>query len=397
MIIYKAYKFRLKTNYVIEQSFERFAGCTRFVWNRFLVEQKIRMENGEKIESWFTLNDKLVILKQEENTTFLKNVPAQILRQKSKDLRQAFSDFFDKNQKTKLFPKFKKKGLKDSFRYPQGFRINGNRIFLPKIGWVRFFKSRKIEGEIRTVTVSRKGQHWYISIQVKQKITEPIHTSRKIVGIDMGVVRFATLSDGMVIEPLNSFRKSERHLAKEQRRLSNKKKGSQNRRKQKNKVSKLLIRIANARQDFLHKTSTEISKNHAMIIIEDLKVQNMTKSAKGTLKKPGKNVKVKSRLNKAILDQGWFEFRRQLEYKQKWRGGEVVAVNPYCTSQTCPECKTVSKENRKTRTKFKCVNCGYIENADLTAARNILAAGHAVTARGENDIGRLIEAGTPFF
>ncbi len=139
----------------------------------------------------------------------------------------------------------------------------------------------------------------------------------------------------------------------------------------------------NIRRDYLHKTSHEISQSHAIVVIEDLQVRNMSKSAAGTVETPGRHVRAKSGLNKSILDQGWFEFRRQLEYKQQWRGGCVIAVPPQNTSRTCPACGHVAKENRKTRAQFECVACGYSENADLNAARNILAAGHAVSACGE--------------
>ena len=166
-------------------------------------------------------------------------------------------------------------------------------------------------------------------------------------------------------------------IANHQRCLSRKTKFSSNWKKQKQKISRLYHRVAQTRHDFLHKTSTLISKNHAMIVIEDLKVTNMSKSAKGTAQAPGRCVKAKSGLNKSILDQGWGEFRRQLEYKQVWRGGELLAIEPRNTSRMCPACRHIAAENRKTQAKFECVECGFAENADLTAAINILRAGHA--------------------
>jgi putative transposase len=142
-------------------------------------------------------------------------------------------------------------------------------------------------------------------------------------------------------------------------------------------------RIANVRTDFLHKASNTISKNHAMIAVEDLQVRNMSRSAKGCAEAPGRNVRAKSGLNKAILDQGWGEFRRQLEYKSAWRGGYFVAVPPRNTSRMCPHCGHISAENRKTQALFACIKCGHTANADHVGAINILAAGHAVLACGE--------------
>ncbi|AFG42634.1 RNA-guided endonuclease TnpB family protein [Escherichia coli] len=137
------------------------------------------------------------------------------------------------------------------------------------------------------------------------------------------------------------------------------------------------------RRDYLHKVTTTVSKNHAMIVIEDLKVSNMSKSAAGTVSLPGRNVRAKSGLNRSILDQGWYEIRRQLAYKQLWRGGQVLAVPPAYTSQRCVCCGHTAKENRLSQSKFRCQVCGYTANADVNGARNILAAGHAVLACGE--------------
>jgi putative transposase len=153
-------------------------------------------------------------------------------------------------------------------------------------------------------------------------------------------------------------------------------------------------KAADGRNDFLHKTSTEICKTHAIIVIEDLQVSNMSRSAAGTIAQPGKNVRAKSGLNRSILDQGWGEFRRQLEYKQKWRGGLVIAVPPHHTSQRCAACGCVSPENRISQSQFQCIECKHTENADLNAARNILAAGRAVIACGEIAAGQLDEART---
>ncbi|XLP79593.1 IS200/IS605 family element transposase accessory protein TnpB [Mannheimia haemolytica] len=138
--------------------------------------------------------------------------------------------------------------------------------------------------------------------------------------------------------------------------------------KLKDKIGKLHHKIANCRKDFLHKISTQISKNHAMIYVEDLQVANMSKSAKGTAEVHGKNVKQKSGLNRVILDQSWFEFRRQLDYKTQWLGGFLLAVPPQNTSRTCPCCNYTAKENRQTQENFECVECGYTENADVVGS-----------------------------
>jgi putative transposase len=197
---------------------------------------------------------------------------------------------------------FKKKGLKDSFKYPQGHKLDqhNSRIFLPKIGWVRYRNSREVEGIVKNVTVSKNCDKWYVSIQVEMEVKYPKHQSESVIGIDVGIAKFATMSNGEIVEPLNSFRKHEKRLAFLQRGLSRKQKFSNNWKKHKKKVSKLHSKIANIRKDFLHKTTDKISKNHAVVVMEGLKVSNISKSAKGTLENKGKNVKAKSGLNKSI-------------------------------------------------------------------------------------------------
>ena len=293
-----------------------------------------------------------------------------------KDLERAYKNFFAKRA---AFPRFKKKGQSDSFRYPQGVKLDqGNsRLFLPKLGWVRYRNSRDVLGTVKNVTVSHKAGRWFASIQTEREVAPPVPQATAAVGIDLGITRFATLSDGTYYAPLNRFKRLEAALRKAQQALSRKYKFSHNWKKARLRVQRLHVRIGNARRDYLHKISTTISQNHAMVCIEDLKVSNMSKSAAGTTDAPGKNVNAKRGLNKAILDQGWFAFRRQLDYKLAWAGGWLVAVPPHYTSQTCPECGHCSKANRPTQADFACVQCGFEENADVVGAMNILRAGHA--------------------
>ena len=387
----QAYKYELKPNGEQQRNMRRFAGSCRFVFNKALAMQKALYEQGEKKLGYAGLCKALTAWRNSEDTAWLADAPVHPLQQTLKDLERAYTNFFAKRAD---FPRFKKKGMGDSFRYPDAkqFKIDaGNsRVFLPKLGWIRYRNSRELLGAAKNITVSSNGGKWFVSIQTEREIAEPVHPSDSIIGIDVGITRFATLSDGSFIEPLNTFRKHEQRLARYQRAMSRKTKFSNNWKKAKAKVQKLHARIANVRRDFLHKTSTTISQNHAIVCIEDLQVRNMSKSAAGSSEAPGRNVKAKSGLNKSILDQGWFEFRRQLEYKQVWRGGEVLAVPPRNTSRTCPCCGHVSAENRQTQAKFACVECGYENNADLVGAINVLAAGHAVLA-----CGGMVQSGRP--
>ena len=232
------------------------------------------------------------------------------------------------------------------------------------------------------MTISCSCGKWYVSIQTERHIDDPVHPSDREVGIDMGVKKFAAMSDETYIEPLHSFRSHEKKLVKLQRQLSRKQKFSRNWQKQKLRVQKQHRKIADVRRDFLHKHSTAISKNHALVAMEDLNISNMSASASGSLENPGRNVRAKSGLNKAILDQGWYEFRRQMSYKLQWLGGILVLVPPQNTSLRCHRCGCVDRRNRRSQAEFRCVSCGNIDNADFNAAKNILAAGHAVSACG---------------
>ncbi|POT57442.1 transposase [Citrobacter amalonaticus] len=377
----QAFKFQLRPNGQQEREMRRFAGACRFVFNRALALQNENHEAGNKYISYTKMTSWLVEWKKAPETQWLKDSPSQPLQQSLKDLERAYKNFF---QKRAAFPRFKKRGQNDAFRYPQGVKLDqGNsRIFLPKLGWMRYRNNRQVAGIVKNVNVSQSCGKWYISIQTEYEVSEPVHLSTSMVGLDAGVAKLATLSDGTVFEPVNSFQKNQKKLATLQRQLSRKVKFSNNWQKQKRKIQRLHSRIANIRRDYLHKVTTTVSKNHAMIVIEDLKVSNMSRSAAGTVSQPGRNVRAKSGLNRSILDQGWYEMRRQLEYKQLWRGGQVLAVPPAYTSQRCACCGHTAKENRLSQSKFRCQACGYTANADVNGARNILAAGHAVLACG---------------
>jgi len=383
MEILAAFKYELMPTGQQAHNMRRFAGSCRFVFNKALALQKERYESGEKKLGYAGLCKQLTEWRNGADTPWLKDSPIHPAQQALKDLELAYSNFFAKRAD---FPRFKKKGNGDSFRYPDPKQIKlereNGRIFLPKLGWIRYRNSRLALGALRNVTVSSKGGKWFVSVLMRREVEQPLPQGPST-GIDVGIARFATLSDGTFLAPLNSFKKHEQRLAKYQRRMARKTKFSNNWKKAKGRVQRIHSSIANARNDFLHKASTQISKNHAMVCIEDLQVRNMSKSASGTLEAPGRKVAQKKGLNKAILDQGWGEFRRQLEYKTRWNGGEFVAVPAAYTSQTCPCCGHISRENRQTQALFACVSCGYENNADHVGAINVLAAGHAVLACGE--------------
>ena len=377
MQILKAFKFELMPNGAQIRRLKQFCGCSRFVFNRALAYRNEQYEADESFK--FSYNKIANLLPEwKRELTWLKDCHSQVLQQALKDLESSFKNFFAKRSD---FPKFKRKGEKDSFRFPQGCKLEqqNNRIYLPKIGWIRYRNSRAIVGKMKNVTVSRKCGKWYISVQTEFEQKTPQPKGGEI-GIDMGIVRFATLSNGEHFEPINAFKNLKGKLVKLQKQFKHKTKFSKNWQKLKAKIAKLHHKISNIRKNYLHQISSQISQSHAIVYVEDLQVTNMSKSAKGDVEQHGKNVKQKSGLNRMILDQSWFEFRQQLDYKLLWNGGHLVAVPPQNTSRTCPCCGYTAKENRQTQADFECVECGHTENADAVGAINVLKRGQAIQA-----------------
>jgi len=356
---------------------------TDSVWNAILAENEARYEMGDPLKLGHSaFCERLQTLKARHE--FLRSVHSQPLQQTLRDLAVAYDRALNPKLSAKM-PTFKKKGFAQGIRFPQGFKVERNGVFLPKIGWVAFRVSkrtmkRRVLGEVKNVTVRLEAGKWYVSFQAEREIVEPMHPNAdSAVGIDVGVARFAALSDGSFHEGANAFKKNERRLAVLQRRLARKVKFSANWRKAKTKITAIHSRIANIRKDQIHKASATISKNHAVVVMEDLKITNMTASAAGTIDEPGRNVAAKSGLNRRISDQGWGEFRRQLGL-----GGTLQLVDPRNTSRTCNACGHVSADNRVSQSLFKCVACGHASNADTNAAKNILGrAGCARIACGD--------------
>jgi putative transposase len=333
----QAFKFELRPNGMQQRQMRRFAGACRFVYNKALALQKARFDAGQKQLSYAGVCRLLTVWRNGMETLWLKDAPTHPLQQALKDLERAYSNFFAKRAD---LPRFKKKGKQDSFRYPdrKQFRLDqaNSRIFLPKLGWLRYRNSRMVPGTVKNLTVSLSGGKWLVSIQTEREVEQPL-SQGGAVGIDLGVARFATLSDGTFYVPLNSFKRHESALRKRQQAMSRKQKFSHNWSKAKASIQRIHARIGNARRDYLHKISTTISQNHAMVCLEDLQVRNMSKSAAGSIQMPGKQVRAKSGLNKAILD----------------RDGSSSAAN-WITS--CPGAVAISSSCRR-RTPAESVRC----------------------------------------
>ena len=306
---------------------------------------------------------------------WLAEAPSGCLSQTLADLDRAFVNFF---MGRCAYPRYRRKFSKDSFRFPDPTQIKlpASRhgwVFLPKLKWVRFRQSRPIpiEGLLRSATVSRQGEHWYVSFVCAVDIADPMRPGSDTVGIDLGIVNSITLSTGEVIQlPKLSWRERDK-LAILDRRAASKQKGSANRRKACAKRRKFYRRLANRRRDAQHKATTLLAKSHGEIVIENLRVRNMTASARGTTEQPGTNVAQKAGLNRSLLNQSFGEFRRQLEYKCRWYGSGLIVVAAMHSSRECAHCGHTEAANRPDRAHFFCLACGHTAPADWNAAENI--------------------------
>jgi len=368
----KAVKVSLYPNPEQKQLIAYQIGGARYVYNRALALRKYAYTKfGIKIGK-FALINHITKLKKRENTSWLKEIDSQAIQQSISNMDKAYQHFF----KGGGYPKFKSRHhSRQSYQYPQRVKIEGNKVFLPKVGWVKCKGLRKeFVGKIKTVTVSFEAYQYHASILIDsgEKTIVP-NTNGNFVGIDVGVSLVIADSDGNEVKPLDLMRELKKLRIRAQQ-LSRKKKGSNNRVKAKAKITKQNLRIANMRKDFLHKLSRSYSENQT-VVVEDLKIKNMTKATKGTVEKPSKNAKAKRGLNRVITQQSWGLFFELLEYKLQGRGGQLIKVDPKFTSQTCNKCGHISKENRQSQSKFVCTSCGYTSNADINASKNILVRG----------------------
>lgn len=372
----------------------------RRVWNMALAEQRARHARGEKYAGYVEMSKWLTAWRNDPATSWLADGPCDPQQQVLRQLDEAYRRFFAAAKMGQAGgrgrpgpPKFKRYGDEPGIRFPKPteFKLDAanGRIKLPKLGWVRLRMSRPTDGALRNVTITREGSgksaRWFASLQVETAQVLPALGVAPTLGIDLGLAVFAATSDGLRVKPLRALARHQVRLRRYQRSVTRKKKGSSNRKKAVARLGALHRRIAAQREDWLHKLSTDLASTHPVIALEDLRIRNMMAAATGTAGGPGKGFRQKAGLNRGIHDAGWGEFTRQLTYKVQWRGGQVILVNPAYTSRTCRICGHEDSENRKTQSVFACVACGHTENADVHAAKNILAAGHAVWLTGSAD------------
>ncbi len=378
MLVCKAFKYELNPNNTQRTSLHQHAGVARFAYNWGL-EQRISLFREKQGNNRFTDAMKQhKLLNGLKKTQFpwmydcSKCAPQEALR----DLHRAFQNFYRGRKKGQKigFPRFKRKGVKDSFRLTGIIRFEGRKIQLPRIGKIRIKERKKIycRGRILSATVRRRATRWFVSVTVEEEIPDPNPVRGEAVGVDLGVKTLATLSDGTIFENPRALGRRLKKLKQLSRSFSRKKKGSKNREKAKIRLAKMYLKTFNIRQDTLHKVTTYLAKNHSKIVIEDLGVSGMMKNR---------------RLARAIADVGFFEFRRQLGYKCQWYGSQlVVASRTYPSSKLCSQCGHKKKELTLSEREYHCEQCGLRIDRDLNAALNLVTVSlpGTLTACGED-------------
>ncbi|MCY9783524.1 transposase [Nocardiopsis sp. EMB25] len=360
-----------------------FGDACRWVWNAALEQRREANRWWKRLgKAWthpypgFTAQARQLSGVRAE-ADWLAAAPSHVLQQTLKDLDTAC-----RTHGTNAVRWRSKGRWHPSFRFPDPKQITvekvnrrWGRVKLPKLGWVRFRRPRGLGGQVRNVTVSYRSGAWHVTFCVEDGRGEAQPNGRPDVGVDRGVVVAAATSDGRLHDRAFTTLKEEERLVRLQRARARRVKGSANWRRAKAAIARIHARRANRRADFNAKLAHHLTRRHGMVVLEELRVVDMTRSARGTVERPGTNVAQKRGLNRAILAKGWGDLARRCEYKAKVNGSSLVRVNPAFTSQGCNRCGEVDAKSRESQAVFACTSCGHTEHADVHAATNVLDRG----------------------
>lgn len=366
MITNQAYRYELKPNNEQTGLLIKSCGVARFAWNWGLakrIELYQTNQDKERFTNAINQHKELNTLKKTDYPWMYevsKCAPQEALR----DLDQAYSNMIRriKNHEKKIGkPRFKKKGKHDSFRLTGTVKVNNNHIQLPKIGNIKTKEhTDKFVGRIINATISREADRWFCSLSVEIDKSIPNQIIGDVIGIDLGINCFATITNGKNVDNIQSpkpLRKYIRKLKRLSKHQSKKQKGSNNRKKANLRLVRLHLRIKNTRKDFLAKLSSELAKTKSVIVIEDLNILGMLKN---------------HRLARSVGDEGWGTFRRMLEYKTQWYGSKLVVIPRFePSSKRCNHCGVVNKELKLSDRTWVCLNCGVVNERDPNASKNI--------------------------
>ena len=363
--IHKTYRFELRPTQDQKVLLDKHFGCVRFVYNHFLNERKGQYQANKKSDNYYTQAKTLTELKKQEETVWLKEVNSQTLQFALRSLDTAYLNFFRGNAK---FPRFKSKKRKNGFTVPQHTKLVDGRIYVPKFKeGIKCIVHREIKGDVGKMTFTKTPTgRYYVSILTEEQY-QPKEKTGAVCGIDLGLKDFAITSDGIKFKNNKYTKQYEKELAKAQKHLSRKQKGSNSFERQRRKTARLHEKITNSRMDTLHKVSHQLVSDYDIIALEDLNVKGMVKNHK---------------LAKHISDASWGTFVRLLEYKADWNDKQIVKINRfYPSSKTCCECGWINQDLNLSMREWTCKN-GHVLDRDLNAAKNILKEGLKIISGG---------------
>ncbi|WP_329092183.1 MULTISPECIES: RNA-guided endonuclease InsQ/TnpB family protein [unclassified Streptosporangium] len=381
-------KYRLDLTPEQGEFAERVGGACRSVWNTALEQRRLYRRRG----GWIGYHDQArQVAEAKADFPWLAEVPGHCLQQALIDLDAACAKHGTWKVRWKS-----KVANPPSFRFPEGGKIaverlnrRWARVRLPKLGWVRVRITRPLGGKVKNATVSRDGEHWYISFLVEDGVTAPERHAGpgSAVGIDRGVVKVATRSDGRFHHRVFARDREVEHVKKLQRDFARTTKGSVRRKRAAARVADMVRTVRRRREDFAAKTAHTLATGFEMVVFEALKTKNMTAGVepRPDPERPGaflpNGAAAKAGLNRSILDKGWYRIELATRSRARYTGTHVITVNPAYTSQTCNVCTVVDRKSRESQAVFRCTSCGHTEHADVNAAKNVLTAGRAEFAQ----------------
>ncbi len=380
MLIRRAFRYRLYPAPEQAARLEAWDDALRWLWN-LAHEQRLMMirrcRDDRRVITAFDQINELTALRA--GYPWLADVPRDVLAQCLVELDAAWQRFFAGLADR---PRFKKRGRDRAplaEPHPKAFRVEGAgknwRLVFPKVGAIRAVVHRLLEGKAKRCAIVREGHEWYAAIVCEIEAPFPRSSTLPPVGIDRGVVCLIADSTGRTVSNPRYAERAQQRIARAQREVARRQKGSKNRGKSKRKVATIQRKVRRQRDHVLHVESKRYTKNHGVIVLEGLEILGMTANAKGTVASPGVNVRQKAGLNRSILGAGWGRFGEMLRYKAEPDGVRVLEVPAHYSSQTCSACGHVAAESRRSQSQFECVACGLRANADVNAARVILARG----------------------
>lgn len=376
----KTFKYRIYPTKEIERKLFWVLTRCRELYNAALSERKDAYKYAGKSISYYDQQNDLPEIKAKIRQEY-QDIAAHVLQDVLRRLDRAFQNFFRrcKTGENPGFPRFQSRNRYDSFTYPDGagWKLDGQYLHLTKIGKAKVKLHRPLEGKIKTVTIKREVDEWYVTFSCEMPEPEKLPVSYEDVGIDLGVTHLATLSTGEMIEHPCYYRKAQKVLEKRQQALARKKRGSHRRDRARQAVAKAHRKIARQRKDFQHKAAKKLVERYQVIVFEDIQTGNLTRKPKPKEDENGKylpnGASAKSGLNKSILDAGWETFVSICSIKAAWAGREIIKVDPRLTSQICSQCGQIKKKDLSER--WHSCDCGAELDRDVNAAINILERG----------------------